>query len=110
MSGRLAKKTRMPGLLSLLLLAATAVPALADGHHDHDRAREALRRGEILPLARILEIVEDRTGGRVMEVDLDREEGRYVYEIDVMTGDGRIVELEIEAATGSIIESDCRKR
>lgn len=89
-------------ILILLLLAA---PALADDD-DHDRAREALARGEILPLSRILLVVEREVGGRIIEIDLDRDDGRYVYEVEAVSPDGRMVELSIDAATGAVLDRD----
>lgn len=92
---------RLLFILPALLLAA---PALADD--DHDRAREALARGEILPLSRILLAVEQEAGGRVIEVELDREDGRYIYEVETVSPDGRMVEFSIDAATGTILDRD----
>lgn len=91
-------------ILVLLLALLLAAPALADD--DHDRAREALARGEILPLSRILAVVEQEVGGRVIEIDLDRDDGRYVYEVEAVSRDGRLVELSIDAATGAILDRD----
>lgn len=87
------------------VLALTAAPVLAD-REDHDRARKALERGEILPLSRILDIARADSDGRVIEVDLDRDDGRWVYELDLLTRDGRLLELEIDAASGQIIDRD----
>jgi len=87
-------------ILTLLLV----VPALADD--DHDRAREALARGEILPLSKILAVVEREVGGRVIEIDFDRDDGRYVYDVEAVSSDGRLVELKIDAASGAVLERD----
>lgn len=95
----------------LFACALTAVlgaqPAAADDDDDdddHERAREALERGAILPLARILDIARAETGGRVIEVEFDEDDGRYIYEVELVTPDGRRVKLEIDAATGAILK------
>lgn len=85
----------------ILVLAA---PALADD--DHDRARAAMMRGEILPLSRILAMAERDVGGRVIEVDLERKGDRYIYEVEVVSRSGRLVELSIDAASGAVLERD----
>lgn len=90
--------------LLVILAFLLAAPALADD--DHDRAREALARGEIMPLSRILAVVEREVGGRVIEIDFDRDDGRYVYDIEVVSSDGRLMELKIDAATGAVLERD----
>jgi uncharacterized membrane protein YkoI len=90
-----------------LLLCAFAVSAAADGRdreRDHDRAREALRNGDAAPLAEILPAVESRLGARVIEVGLEREDGRLIYELELIAPDGRILEAEVDARTGAIIE------
>ncbi|WP_207537456.1 PepSY domain-containing protein [Sabulicella rubraurantiaca] len=88
--------------LAILLLA----PAPAWAESDQERARRALREGRIRPLSEILAIVQPRLGGRVIEVELDEEDGRFVYEFKVMTPRGRIREVEVDAATGEILEID----
>lgn len=88
----------------ILIALFLAAPALAGG--DHDRAREALARGEILPLSRILLVVEKEAGGRVIEVELDHDDGRYIYEVETVSPNGRMMELSIDAATGKILDRD----
>ncbi len=100
----------MKTLATLLLLSlAMATPALADraggggsgrGGSDHDRARSAVEREEILPLSKILGGVRNRFGGRVIKLELETDDGHYVYELKLITPEGRIIELEVDAATG----------
>lgn len=94
----------MKRVLLLLLLSATVPAAMAD--EDHERARAALERGEILPLSHILEIVEADTPGRVIDLDFDSDDGRYLYELEILDSSGRLLELTLDAATGAIIERD----
>ena len=92
--------------LAALLSAIPAAPARADptGEDDHVAAREALRRGEILPLARILAIVAARVPGDVIEVELERKDDRWRYEIKVLTSTGRVREVKLNARDGAILE------
>ena len=92
--------------LLLLPLLMLAVPdARADGRRDHERARTALAAGEIRPLAELLAEVERRYAGRVLEAELDREDGRWIYEIKVLPSSGRIFELHFDGATGALLRS-----
>lgn len=86
-----------------LILFCMASPAWADGN-DHDRARRALEAGEILPLARILQAAEAARPGRVIEIELDRDGGRWIYELELVSPQDRLYEMEIDAATGAILE------
>jgi CheY-like chemotaxis protein len=73
---------------------------LAD-RDDHDRARRALEAGEILPLADILAAAEAARPGRVIELELERDDGRWVYELELVSPEGLLYEMEIDAATGA---------
>ena len=88
----------------IILAVLLAAPAFADD--DQDRARDALSRGEILPFSRILAVIEREVDGRVIEIDLDRAGGRYVYEVEVLSPGGRLVELSLDAATGAVLDRD----
>ncbi len=85
----------------LILLSASA---RAD--EDHERARAALARGEILPLSRILEVVERSAGGRVIDVELEERKGRFIYEVEVLSSGERLIKLSVDAKTGAVLKRD----
>ncbi len=87
----------------VMLAAAVALPASAGDARDHDRARRALEAGEILPLRAILERAERDTPGQVIEVELEREGGRWIYEIKVLPPGGAMVALELDARDGTVL-------
>lgn len=86
----------------LVLLCATA--QADDDRHDHDRARAALERGEIRPIGEVLASAATEVPGDVVEVELEREDGRWVYELKVIADDGRRLEVLIDAADARVIE------
>lgn len=88
----------------LLLFMICAGPAEAATFADADNARAALARGEILPLADILAKVEAQFDARMIEVEFDAEDGRYSYEFELISRDGVIREVTVDAATGEVIE------
>jgi uncharacterized membrane protein YkoI len=71
---------------------------------DHDLARRALEQGRALPLADILAKVTPRVPGKVIEVELEVDDGALVYDLKVLTPQGRLQEIEVDAATGRILE------
>jgi uncharacterized membrane protein YkoI len=105
-SAAVVQTARMTRLALVLLLCA--VPARA-GLDDYQRAREALERGEVMPLGEILALVEERIDARVIEVEFEQEAGQYVYEFELITPDGRLLEARADAVDGrilSIVEDD----
>ena len=104
-----AKRTWRRGVLAVFLFIA--VPGQASDWGDHDRARQALEAGEILPLGTVLEKIEREMPGRVLEVELERKRGSWVYEIRLLRQGGALVKLLVDARDGSIIaqrERDAR--
>ncbi|WP_223422310.1 PepSY domain-containing protein [Tateyamaria pelophila] len=88
---------------ALILTALLTGPALAD-RDDQDRAHRALEAGEILPLSQILAVAGTVRPGRVIEVELEREDGRWVYELELVTPEGVLYEMEIDAATATVLD------
>jgi len=85
-----------------LLLCPLVVSAgdHGDGGHDerdHDRARRAVQAGEVLPLQEVLNLLARRQPGQVLEVELERDAGRWVYEIKLLKPDGRLLTLQLDA-------------
>ena len=92
--------------LGLALLSPSVDGAAArsrDRNRDQDIARQALQRGEVLPIARILELVAQHQRGDVIEVQLDERRGRLEYEIRILTPQGRVRELVLDARTGAFV-------
>ena len=90
-----------PLFCSLALLLATA-PAHADS--DQDRARAAVQAGQVLPLKAVLERLEREHPGQVLEVELERDDGRWVYEVKLLQAGGRLVKLELDADSGEVLK------
>lgn len=42
--------------------------------------------------------------GEVQEVELEREKGMQVYEVEILAADGREIEVEIAASTGDVFK------
>ena len=94
-------------LLLALAVAAIALPPLAAGEdckRNQDCALEAFQRGEVRPLSEVLAVARAKFLGEVVKVELDREDGIWVYEIKILTASGRVRELEINAKTLAIIK------
>jgi uncharacterized membrane protein YkoI len=80
------------------------------GRHDHERAREALDRGEVRPIAEILAVVAREVPGEVVDVEFERGSragdgaDSWIYELKILTEDGRVLEVLVDAATGRLLK------
>jgi uncharacterized membrane protein YkoI len=92
--------------LSALALSGSASMAAEKAPRrpqEHDTVREALRRGEVLPLVKILAIANKQVPGDVIEVELEDEDRALIYEIKILTSTGRVREVKIDARTGTVL-------
>lgn len=89
---------------------ATSRNASSSSNHrdDQDDARDALRRGQVMPLTAILEIAARREHGTVLEVELETENRVLTYKIDLLSDAGRKVRMRLNARTGEILTVDYR--
>ena len=102
---------RIKNLLAALVCAALALSVTSGlagagdkKKSEQDVIREALQRGETLPLARILAIAQEAVAGDVIEVELEQENATLIYEIKVLTATGRVREVEVDARTGAVLK------
>ena len=70
---------------------------------DEDRALHAVQKGEILPLGRVIASLHDAIPGEISGVELENENGRWIYEFKVISAEGRMLEVRVNAKTGQVI-------
>lgn len=90
----------------LFLLLPLALPALAFGDGTPASlafVRDAVKRGEVISFLEVQNIVEKAYPGTLIEVELEYEDDRLSYEVEVITTDGRLLEIRLNAADGRIL-------
>ena len=93
---------------TIFVLALTLACAPASAGESHDRARRAVEEGRILPLKDILARAEAAYPGQMVETELENEDGALVYEIKMLTKDGRVMKLHYDAKTGELLKAKGR--
>lgn len=86
-------------LTVLVLYLITALPA---GAQDQDRARDAVRDGQVRPLATILPQVRDRFPGRMLDARLVQRGGGSFYVLKILGANGQVSEVTVDAASGAV--------
>ncbi len=90
--------TALAGVAGLALVGTS----VAGGH---DEAQELKSMGNILPLEQVVDRARAQHGGRVLEAELEREDGRYVYEVELLDEQGRVWEMYYDAESGEALKS-----
>ncbi|MBO6758996.1 MAG: PepSY domain-containing protein [Roseibium sp.] len=89
------KKLITGGVVASMLLAMGGMGAVSAQSADAPAA---------LSVTQAIEIALAEVPGAVQETELEREDGRQVYEIEILTADGVEMEVEIDANTGAVLE------
>lgn len=96
-----------PGILAGLLVAvwfalSTVWADSNERHLNHDEIKQLRESGHIVPLETILsQALGPPHSWRLLEVELEIEDGRYVYELVILKADGTVQEREYDAHTGA---------
>lgn len=92
-------------LFPSLGLSGGAGPALAQasGCLGPDAARVEVQNGAAQPFSRFRSQVAAQAGGEVLSADLCRSGGRLVYQVSVLVGGRQVVNLTVDAQSGTIL-------
>lgn len=83
----------------LLLVSLLAAPALAN---DQREARLGVQQGRYVPMERVIRDALRRHPGQLLEAELD--DGKY--EVEILRGDGAVVELDYDATSGKLLKTE----
>ncbi|MNF86511.1 Peptidase propeptide and YPEB domain protein [compost metagenome] len=96
---------RYSGIIALIL-AIFALEAVARDL-DQDEALKLREEGVILPLEQLLNSALGLyPGARLLEAELEEEDDVYIYEVELITADGTVRELELDARDGRILKDE----
>jgi len=73
------------------------------GPNDSDRARDAVRSGQIMPLKTMLRKIDATRYGRIIDIRLSRSQSRDVYQLKLRDNNGAIRTLRVDARSGSLL-------
>ena len=104
----LALLTAIPGAASAQGWFEFASPnSLSAGwRQQQDEARDAVRRGQHVPLPRVLETLRRRTPGRQLDAGLEVRDGRTVYRVRWAAADGRRIDYLVDAESGAVVRAE----
>lgn len=91
-------------VLAGLLLSFILSCGIAAAEEDYELARKLRQQGEILPLAKILTFARLQKKGEVLDTELEKKHGRYIYEVEILDVKGQVWEVKLDAKTGQLVK------
>ena len=93
--------------LFLALAAGTiSFNAAASNEFDSAMIRQLVRSGEILSLDRILQRHPQLASQRLLDLEVEQEHGRIVYELEYLQQNGVVVKKVIDAKSGDLLKQE----
>ncbi|NRP10874.1 Peptidase propeptide and YPEB domain protein [Marinobacterium sp. xm-a-127] len=89
------------GIINLLALS---LPSIAGDNLSQREARELLESGHILSLSELQDRHAQTFIGKILDLELERKDGKLIYEFEVLGGDGEVREYYIDAASGELLQ------
>jgi uncharacterized membrane protein YkoI len=71
---------------------------------DYELARKLSQQGQILSLEKILVFARAQKKGEVLDTELEKKHGRYLYEVEILDVKGQVWEVKLDAKTGQLIK------
>ena len=69
----------------------------------HAEQRAAIAEGQAIPLAAARRMLRQRMGGELVRARLCHESGRLIYLLTVLTRDGKVRRVTVDATNGTVI-------
>ncbi len=70
--------------------------------------RELVKQGKILSLETILQKYPQDMAGKLLDLELEGEHHKVVYELKFLRQNGEVVEFKVDASTGEILEEEVK--
>ena len=96
-------------ILALVSLISINV-AHAERDDDSREVRKMVQAGKVMPLEQLLNKNRDRLQGRVLDLEMERERNRVVYEVKTLDAKGVVHKARIDAQTGEWIDMPAREK
>ncbi|CAD5109403.1 PepSY domain-containing protein [Zestomonas carbonaria] len=98
---------RYSGILALICVLLVLSFSVEARDLDQDEALKLREAGIIQSFDQLLSAAMARyPGARLLEVELEEEDGIYVYEVELLTTSGVVRELELDARDGRILKDE----
>jgi uncharacterized membrane protein YkoI len=91
--------------LALVVGTTSLVGGFAD-EPDHAQIRRWLEQNRIQPLESILARYPQERYGKLLDLEVESEDGRIIYELEFLRPDGRVHEIEVDAFDGRLLKQE----
>jgi uncharacterized membrane protein YkoI len=96
----------LTGLLALSLIVGSGTAAWSD---DKEGKIADLVKDAKVTAEQAIKTAMDKVPGTVVEAELEKKHGKTVWEVEIFGADGKVTEVHIDAADGTVIDTEAKK-
>lgn len=100
-------KQQLPSLCALALLLVTgtlAVGGTAYGDEKEKNGKAEMAASAKVTIDQAVKIASEKVAGKVIEAELEKKHNKLVWEVEVVTGENKVMEVHIDAESGVVID------
>lgn len=96
-------------LVLAMLVLGTGTLAVTDSAFGEERSKLEMAAAAKVTIDEAIKTASEKVSGKVIEAELDRKHGKLVWEVEVVTAEHKIMEVHIDAETGTFIDIEEEK-
>ena len=93
-------------LILVLLFIASSLSLMARADDDSKEVRRLVLEKEIVPLESLMPSIRSHGDWTLLEIELEHEGDRLIYEVELLDEDGRVYEIRYDAKTGQELSNN----
>jgi len=97
---------KMMSIFLVLAVGTTSTLLRAGEDISQNEIRELVKQGKLLSLESILVLYPQKQYGKLLDLEAERKQDDIIYELKFLRADGRVIELEIDASNGLLLEQE----
>lgn len=97
---------KMMSLFLAMVVGTISFNVLTGENYNAEQIIKLVKQGEIPPLEAILKKYQSMAQGRLLGLEVEREHGLIVYELEFLKENGEVHKLDINAADGRLIKQE----
>lgn len=94
--------------LTVGAVLALGTPAWSDKKKDEEGEVAALAKDAKVTIDQAIKTAAEKVPGTVVEAELEKKHDKTVWEVEVLGADGKVTEVHIDAATGTVIDTEAK--
>lgn len=88
---------------------ASAGTVWSDSKEGKKMSKAEMAAGVKVTIDQAIKAASDKAPGKVIEAEIEQKHGKIVWEVEVVTAEGKVLEVHVDADSGAVIDTEEKK-